>query len=171
MLPPIARQPGWVQAVVACKSHGLALLVNGTVVQWGNRTAAGRVPDAALSNVVSMSCNDDSSFAYKVQCLCICSCQLKCFCPSSAVCWWFVDRMILARPILVYGLRLTGRWHSDRLGRQGHDCAVSGLPSDVWRNSRNPRGWCIHGWHAPPVVVCHRQYRQTHMQMRLKPEF
>jgi hypothetical protein len=108
MVPPIARQPGWVQAVAACKNHGLALLVNGTVVQWGNRTAAGRVPDAALSNVVSMSCNDDSSFAYKVQRLCKRSCQLKRFCPSSAVCWWYVDRMIWTRPILVYGLQADG---------------------------------------------------------------
>jgi hypothetical protein len=66
LVPPIARQPGWVLAVAACKNHGLALLVNGTVIQWGNSTTSGFVPDAALSNVLSISCNDDSSFAYKV---------------------------------------------------------------------------------------------------------
>jgi hypothetical protein len=67
LVPPVARQPGWVQSVAACKNHGLALLVNGTVVQWGNNTMAGFVPDAALSNVLSISCNDDTSFAYKVR--------------------------------------------------------------------------------------------------------
>jgi hypothetical protein len=66
LVPPVVQQPGWVLAVAACRNHGLALLVNGTVVQWGNITTAGIVPESAKSGAMAISCNDDSSFAYKV---------------------------------------------------------------------------------------------------------